>query len=92
MTRAVDDLRREVERIDGEIARLVAERVRVAREIGAAKRSADRGALDAAREAAVVRKGAAVGAAAGLDPEDARDLFWLLIGICRKAQTEGGGR
>lgn len=87
MSRSVDALRREVERVDREIVALVAERVELAREIGSAKRASDRATLDAAREAAVVRRGAALGAGAGLDPEDARDLFWLLIGICRRAQT-----
>lgn len=88
MTRSIEALRREVERVDREIVRLVAERVALAREIGAAKQAQDRAPLDAGREAVVVRNGAALGREAGLDPEDARDLFWLLIGICRRAQVK----
>lgn len=86
---ALEELRRQVRDVDREIVRLVAERVRLAREIGAAKRDAARGTLDPAREAAVIRHAADEGRAAGLDPDDVRELFWTLIGICRRAQLEG---
>lgn len=82
----IDVLRREIERVDREILRGVAERVRLARQIGAAKRDGQRGTLDTEREAAVLRRAAELGREAGLDPEDARELYWTLIGVCRRAQ------
>ncbi|HEU0078936.1 MAG TPA: chorismate mutase, partial [Longimicrobiaceae bacterium] len=59
-------LRGEIERIDREIVSLVAERVRLAREVGKAKRAADLPTLDPAREAAVVRRAGALAREAGL--------------------------
>ncbi|HLL45928.1 MAG TPA: chorismate mutase [Longimicrobiaceae bacterium] len=82
-------LRAEIERIDREIVSLVAERVRLAREVGKAKRAADLPTLDPAREAAVVRRAGALAREAGLVDEEMRALFWHLIGLSRRAQVEG---
>jgi len=88
---AVQDLQRlreEIERIDKEIVSLVAERVRLAREVGKAKRAADLPTLDPAREAAVVRRAGALARESGLVDEEMRGLFWHLIGLSRRAQVE----
>ena len=82
----LESLRREIERVDREILTSVAERVRLARRIGALKRDGRRGTLDTEREAAVLRRAAELGREAGLDPEDAREIYWTLIGVCRRAQ------
>ncbi|HEX2094576.1 MAG TPA: chorismate mutase [Longimicrobiaceae bacterium] len=81
-------LREEIERVDRAIVELVAERVRLGREIGAAKRAAGLPTLDPAREAAVVRRAGALAREAGLVDEEMRTLFWHLIGISRRAQVE----
>lgn len=80
-------LRAEIERIDRALVGLVAERVRIAREVGAAKRAAGLPTLDPAREAAVVRRAGALAREAGLADEDVRDVFWHLIGLSRRAQV-----
>lgn len=82
-------LRGEIERIDRAIVGLVAERVRLARLVGAAKRAAGLSVLDPGREAAVVRRAGALAREAGLDDEDIRYIFWHLIGLSRRAQLEG---
>ena len=92
MSGPLEALRREVRRVDREIVAMVAERVRLAREIGATKQAAARATLDPAREAAVIREATALGRDAGLDPEDARNLFWMLIDICRRAQLGEGAK
>ena len=81
-------LRAEIERIDREIVGLVAERVRLAREVGEAKRAAGLPTLDPAREAAVVRSAGSLAREAGLVDEEMRALFWHLIGLSRRAQME----
>ncbi|HEV2150301.1 MAG TPA: chorismate mutase [Longimicrobiaceae bacterium] len=81
-------LREEIGRIDREIIALVAERVRLAREVGRAKRAAGLPTLDPAREAAVVRAAGALAREAGLVDEEMRTLFWHLIGLSRRAQVE----
>jgi len=82
------EIRREIERIDQSLVDLVAERVRVAREVGALKRSLGLPTLDPAREAAVVRRAGAMAREAGLVDEEMRTLFWHLIGLSRRAQAE----
>lgn len=81
-------LRAEIERIDREIVALVADRVRLAREVGRAKRAAGLPTLDPAREAAVVRHAGSLARDAGLVDEEMRTLFWHLIGLSRRAQVE----
>lgn len=86
----LNQLREDIERIDRELIRLIAERVRLARAVGRAKRAADLPTLDPAREAAVVRRAAALARESGLEHDDVRDIFWHLIGLARRAQTEEG--
>jgi chorismate mutase len=82
-------LRGEIERIDRTLIELIAERVRIAREVGITKRAAGLPALDPAREAAVIRQAAEIAREAGLLDDDIRHIFWQVIGLCRRAQLEG---
>ncbi|HSJ13323.1 MAG TPA: chorismate mutase [Longimicrobiales bacterium] len=84
----LEELRQEIERIDRQLTQLIAERVRMARRIGDAKRTAGLATLDPEREAAVVRRAAALAREAGLDVETMRGIFWHLIGLSRRAQQE----
>ena len=84
----VDRARGEIERIDRELIALIGERVRVAREIGRAKRDAGMNTLDPAREAAVVRRAGELARELGLDDEVVRRIFWQLIALSRSVQTE----
>jgi chorismate mutase len=84
--RDMSALRAAIADVDEKLIALVAERARLAREIGEAKRRAGLPALDPAREATVVRLAAERARAAGLDDEAIRDLYWRLIGLCRGEQ------
>jgi chorismate mutase len=81
-------LRERIEKIDRELIDLIAERVRLARRVGVAKRAAGLPTLDPPREAAVVRRAGALAREAGLDDEDVRYIFWHLIGLSRRTQME----
>jgi chorismate mutase len=83
-------LRAEIESVDRSLVRLIADRVRLAREIGAAKRAAGLPTLDHVREAAVVRRAVSLARDAGLTTSDdeIRQIFWQLIGLSRRAQTD----
>ncbi|MGQ0562034.1 MAG: chorismate mutase, partial [Gemmatimonadota bacterium] len=59
-------LRDEIERIDRELVGLIAERVRLARAVGAVKRSAGLPTLDPAREANIIRRSGHLAREAGL--------------------------
>jgi chorismate mutase len=84
----LEEMRVEIERIDREIVELVAARVAIARRAGDAKRAAGLPTLDTAREAAVVRRAVGHARAAGLEEEDLRALFWSVVALSRRAQTE----
>jgi chorismate mutase len=83
------ELRGEIERIDRQLIELIAERVRLAREVGAVKSELGIPTLDPAREAAVVRRAGVLAREAGVGAEDVRYIFWHLIGLSRRAQMEG---
>lgn len=82
-------MRTRIEEVDRDIVGLIAERVQLAREVGAAKRELGLPTLDPAREAAVVRRAGELAREAGVGEEDVRYVFWHLIGLSRRAQLEG---
>jgi len=75
-----------IERIDRAIVRLVQQRVRLAREVGQLKSKSGLATLDPAREAAVVRRAAAQAREDGISEDGVRQIFWQVIGLCRRAQ------
>jgi chorismate mutase len=86
-TERIGELRDDIERIDRELVELIAERVRIAREVGATKRETSQPTLDHAREATVVRRAVTLAREAGLsNDEEIRQIFWTLIGLCRRVQ------
>lgn len=73
--------RDKIDGIDQEIARLLQERGDLARQIGLLKADLDRGALDPAREAEVLRRVASV--PGPLSPEALRGIFSEIMSACR---------
>ena len=89
MTPELARLREEIEQLDLALIQLIANRVRLARDVGAAKRAAGLPTLDHTREAAVVRRAVVLAREAGLSYDDeVRQIFWQLIGLSRRAQTD----
>jgi chorismate mutase / prephenate dehydratase len=80
--------RQRITAIDQTLLDLVAERVRLAHEIGRAKEAAGAAPLDPSREAVVVRRAVEGARARGLPEEPVRSMVWTLIGLCRHAQIE----
>ena len=82
----LEELRREIQRVDADIIALLGERMSIVRAIGEVKRSQGIAVVDPAREAAVVAYVAQLARDAGL-PEDAvRELFWRIMALSRKEQ------
>lgn len=84
---ALDQLRLEIEAVDVRLVELIAQRVLLARQVGLLKRGAGLPTLDPAREANVVRHASALARDAGLAAEEMREIFWHVIGLCRRAQA-----
>ena len=92
MTRErLDELRQRIEALDAELVRLIGERRDLVIEIGRVKAGLGLPVLDPTREAAVVRRAAALARDAGGDEEMVRDVIWRIIASARDEQ-EGRSR
>ena len=87
----LEQLRKEIERIDRAVVGLVRERVRVARLVLRAKRAAGLPVVDTAQEATVVERAASLARAAGLPPEEIGAVFTRVVEITRRAELEMKG-
>lgn len=83
--------RREMEALDAELVGLLARRAELARSAGWAKCSHGLPLVDPAQEAAVVRRAAVLARSTGLPEEEVRAIFWGLIALSRRIQTESPG-
>ena len=80
--------RDEIERVDREIVRLLADRVALGQRTGALKRDAGLPILDPTREAAVIRRVTTVAREAGLPTEPVREIFWQIFVMSRRSQEQ----
>ena len=87
----LDELRQRIEQVDAELVRLMGERRALVIEIGRTKAELGLPVLDPTREAAVVRRAAALARDAGGDEEMVRDVIWRIIASARD-QQEGRSR
>lgn len=81
--------RADIERLDSELLQLLAQRVQLGRRVGALKRTAGLPVLDPKREAKVIRSAAEQARALELPPEPVREIFWQIIALVRRTQSEG---
>jgi chorismate mutase len=85
--------RDDIERIDRQLIALLAERLALGKRTGDLKRAAGLAILDPTREAAVIRRVAAVARDAGLPSEPVREVFWQIVGMSRRVQeVDDAGR
>lgn len=80
--------RREMEALDAELVGLLARRADLARSAGWVKCGHGLPMVDPAQEAAVVRRAAVLARSTGLPEEEVRAIFWGLIALSRRIQTE----
>ena len=79
-------LRKEINRLNGEILDRLAERVAVAREIAGVKRRHGKPIVDAARERVVLDQARAQAAERGLDPDGVERVYRAIIDLCVEAE------
>jgi chorismate mutase len=83
----LDALRQRIEALDAELVRLIGERRALVIEIGRVKAELGLPVLDPTREAAVVRRAAALARESGGDEEMVRDVIWRIIASARDQQA-----
>jgi len=84
---SLEQIRAEIARTDERIIELIAARIDLARQAGQVKRLNGAPTLDPAREAAVVTRATEHARALELPVEDVRQIFWHIVGMCRRAQA-----
>jgi len=89
MTDRLEELRLRILKVDEALVELVGERRALVLEIGRLKAEMGLPVLDPAREAAVVRRAAALAREKGVDEELTRDVIWRIIAWAREEQEEG---
>ena len=85
----LEELRQRITSCDGELIRVLRERLELAREIGEVKEALGLPVTDPQREAAVVRRAAERARAEGLDEELIRTVIWQVMSTARSRQYRG---
>ena len=86
----LEELRMRILEVDEALVELVGERKALVLEIGRIKGELGLPVLDPAREAAVVRRVAALAREKGVDEELTRDVIWRIMASARGDQEESG--
>ncbi len=79
-------IRKEIDRIDSEITRLLKERFMLAKRIGLLKKKNNLGIRDKKREGEVLRKTIRYAKSLGLNTQVAKEIFSIIIKEGRKTQ------
>jgi len=81
-------LRREIDAIDDQLVTLLASRLEVAHRVAAKKRELGIPVIIPERITAVIERCAALGAAAGLDPDYLRRVYHIIVDETCRVETE----
>lgn len=87
----LDQLRQRIEALDADLVRLILERRELVVAIGRVKAELGLPVLDPTREAAVVRRAAALARESGGDEELVRDVIWRIMASARDLQEGRSG-
>jgi len=83
---SLEDLRKDIDDIDTRVVKLLAERERAARKIGALKRKGNRQVHDAARENKVIEHIRQLAVKEDINPENVERLYQMVMAASRSVQ------
>lgn len=86
--RSLGDVRADIALVDAQFIKLVARRMQLVREVGAAKRATGQPVIDPAREAEVVARASGLAREAGLPEDEVRALYRHLMAMARRVQQD----
>ena len=84
----IEELRKEINRLNTEIVEKLAQRVEVAKEIGAVKKRRGLPIVDRGRETRVIEQVKGLAPPLGLDADGAERVFREIIRLCTDAEKE----
>ena len=84
----IEELRKEINRLNTEIVEKLAQRVEVAKEIGAVKKRRGLPIVDRGREKRVIEQVRGLALSLGLDADGTERVFREIIRLCTEAETE----
>jgi chorismate mutase len=82
----LEELRKKIDDADNRIVRLIAERVRIAAEIGEEKKKQGKNIEDLGREQAVLKNVRKAAGKENLNPEDIENIFRQIIAAAKNAE------
>jgi chorismate mutase len=82
------DCRSAIEDVDRRIVELLVARVALGQRTAKLKAAAGLPLLDPRREAEVIRRVAELGREERMPSEAIREIFWQIVGMCRRAQED----
>ncbi len=82
----LEELRQKIDEIDSRIVKLIAERVRISREIGKQKEKQGKQIEDRERENDVLHKVKGFAQSEGVSPEDIVSIYRQIITVCKQVQ------
>jgi chorismate mutase/prephenate dehydratase len=82
----IDDLRKQIDSVDANIVKLVAERIRAAEKIGALKREQGKEIVDSGREKLVLDHIKQLAVESNLNPEDLERIYRLIMAATKASQ------
>jgi len=84
---SLDELRNRINKADARIVRLIAERMRIAEEIGKEKNKGGKRVLDREREQEILEKVKAIARTENINPEDIESIYQQIFSASRRVQN-----
>ena len=85
----IEELRREIDETDTKIVKLIAERIRIAQEIGKVKRKQGKQIKDRGRESSVLGNVKGIAQEENISQEDIESIYNQIVTVCREIQETG---
>ena len=83
---SLEELRRKIDGADRKIVELIAERIRIAEEIGREKKELAKPVEDAARERIVLEKVKGIAQEEKINPEDMENIYRQIMTACKSVE------
>jgi chorismate mutase/prephenate dehydratase len=84
---SLEHLRKQIDELDNQILKLIAERINIAQDIGQEKRKAGKPVEDKTREEQILKKVKKIALTENIDPDEIGKIYQKIISISKEAQS-----